>query len=61
MQETTNDELAHMIKEGFDDMTDQFQGVNRRLDRIENVILKDHAHRIERLEDALAMPKPARS
>ena len=66
----TIDDLAGMVKRGFDGMDKEFKGVNQRfdhvddrLDRIENFILKKHEREIEGLkfrmknmEDMLAMP-----
>lgn len=59
-KQTTIDDLAGMVKRGFDEITKtmakkadvdrQFAGVNERLDRIEKIFLVDHKHRIERLE-----------
>ena len=56
----TIEDLAAMVKHGFDDVTSkmakkaevdrQFEEVNERLDRIEKLILADHKRRIERLE-----------
>mgnify|MGYP001573726690 CR=1 FL=1 len=55
----TIDDLAVMVKRGFDEVTDkmakkievdrQFFEVNERFDRIEKLILVDHKRRIERL------------
>lgn len=60
---TTIDDLAGMVKRGFDGMDKQFGIVNERLDRIENLILKRHDReiaelklRMQNLEDMLAMP-----
>ena len=60
---TTIDDLARMVKKGFDgtssktdlittkiEMKKGFAEINKRLDRIENLILIDHKRRIERLE-----------
>ena len=59
-KQTTIDDLAGMVKRGFDEMTRamakkadvdrQFTSVNERLDRIEKIFLVDHKHRIEHLE-----------
>lgn len=56
----TIEQLATMVKRGFDDVTQnmarkgdvnrQFGEVREHLERIEDLILKDHKHRIERLE-----------
>jgi polyhydroxyalkanoate synthesis regulator phasin len=50
----TTEDLARMVKKGFDG-TDKkidkgFKEVNDRLDRIENIMLKQHSKRIETLE-----------
>jgi len=62
----TIEELARMVNKGFDG-TDKkiekgFKDVNGRLDRIENIMLKQHSQKIEslekriyRLEEALAV------
>jgi molecular chaperone DnaK (HSP70) len=50
----TTNELARMVKKGFDDTTKEmrsgFKQVNKRFDRIENLILVEHRTRIENLE-----------
>jgi len=50
---TIND-LARMVKKGFDDVTKEmrsgFKGVDKRFDKIEGLILVEHRTRIERLE-----------
>jgi len=67
---TTIDDLAGMVKHGFDGVDEQFKGVNKRfdkiedrLDSIENLILKRHDReigdlklRMQNLEDMLAVP-----
>lgn len=50
-QEITNDELARMVKEGFDSVTTQLHKIEERLERIEIIHITDHKKRIERLED----------
>lgn len=62
-EQTTNDELAQIIKEGFDGVDLKFQAVNQRFDqvdsrleKIERLILENHEQRLKRLEDALAIP-----
>ena len=62
----TTEDLARMVKIGFDG-TDKkidkgFKEVNVRLDRMENIMLKQHSQKIEslekrmhRLEEALAV------
>ncbi|MDP3778699.1 MAG: hypothetical protein Q8R30_01455 [bacterium] len=66
----TIDDLAGMVKVGFDDMAqrfvrvdERFDRIEERLDRIENFILKRHEQEIEQLkirmrylEDMLAVP-----
>ena len=53
---TTIDELARMINEGFnrtatrEDVKGVAERLTARLDRIENLILKDYGQRIETLE-----------
>lgn len=50
---TIND-LARMVKNGFDDATKEmrsgFRQVDKRFDKIETLILTEHRHRIEKLE-----------
>lgn len=62
-KEVTIDDLAGMVKRGFDSMDTQFGEVKDRLDRIENLILKRHEReigdlkfRMQSIEDMLAMP-----
>lgn len=50
----TTEDLARMVKIGFDS-TDKkidkgFKNVNVRLDRMENIMLKQHSQKIESLE-----------
>ncbi len=55
----TLDDLAAMVQRGFHEpakqveMNRRFGEVENRLDRIEKLVLVDHRHRIERLEDDL--------
>jgi len=58
----TIEDLARMVKKGFDGTDRRFDKIDVRLDRIENFILKQHSQRIEflekrinRLEEALAI------
>ena len=64
----TIDELARMVQKGFEetakktDMDKRFDGIDKRLDRIENILIKRHSDEIEnlkqrmhRLEEALAI------
>ena len=56
----TIDELATMVQKGFGEVTNQmakksdmelgFKEVNKRLDKIENLVLANHKKRIEKLE-----------
>lgn len=63
----TIEDLAGMVKRGFDDthayMNRRFDDMDKRFDRIENLILKRHEEEIEQLkirvkelEDLFAMP-----
>jgi len=67
-KETTIDELAIMVKRGFDGMdrrldeTAKRAEVNKRFDKIENILIKQHdeklaelERRIRTLEEALAV------
>ena len=69
-KEITNDDLAQMIQEGFnetakkadvenrfDNVDKRFDAIERRLANIEKIILENHESRIRRIEDALAIPK----
>lgn len=47
------DKLARMVQTGFDETQEGFKEVNKRLDRIEQTLLKNHEQRIKRLEEAL--------
>jgi predicted solute-binding protein len=49
---TTNDDLARMIARGF-------EGVDKRFDKIENILLEDHRKRIEKLEEEMKELKEA--
>jgi hypothetical protein len=58
----TIEDLARIVKKGFDGTDRRLDKINVRLDRIENFILKQHSQRIEflekrinRLEEALAI------
>ena len=56
----TIDELATMVQKGFGEVTNQmakksdmelgFKEVNKRLDKIENLVLANHKKRIEKLK-----------
>jgi len=50
-RKVTIEDLAVMVKKGFDGVDKRFDGVDDRLDRIEKLILADHKRRIERLEE----------
>ncbi|KKP42108.1 MAG: hypothetical protein UR46_C0031G0004 [Parcubacteria group bacterium GW2011_GWA1_33_6] len=64
----TIDQLAGMVQKGFNEtakkseMDLRFKEVNKRFDRIENILIKQHSEEIEylkkrvgKLEEALAM------
>ena len=70
VKKMTIDDLAAMVKRGFDETAKEtvvdkrfyevdkrFDEVDKRLDRIENLILRDHVQRIERLEDTVLQLK----
>ncbi len=64
-KETTIDDLAVMVQKGFIGVDTRFDGIDvrldgidvrldkmdTRLDHIENLLIRDHTNRIERLED----------
>ena len=56
-KKTTIDDLARMTAEGFEGVESKmkkgFDEVDKRFDRIENILLRDHLNRIERLEDTV--------
>jgi len=47
----TIDDLAIIIKRGFDGVDGRFDIVDDKLERIERLVLADHKRRIERLEN----------
>jgi len=55
----TIDELAGMVQKGFEetakkiDMDASFKIVNDRLDKIENILIKQQNEKIERLEERM--------
>jgi hypothetical protein len=59
-KQTTIDDLAVMVQKGFNEVTKEMATktelsalrgeMNKRFDKIENLILADHKKRIERLE-----------
>ncbi len=60
----TIEDLAVITANGFKSVDKRFEameeridgletGINKRLDRIENLLLRDHLNRIERLEDTV--------
>ena len=62
-KKTTIDDLAGMVKRGFDAVVVRFNEMDKRFDRIENLILKRHEEDIEQLkvrvrylEDMFAAP-----
>ena len=63
INKVTIEDLAGMVKRGFDTVDKRFDAMDKRFDRIENLILKRHEEEIEHLkirmkevEDLLAMP-----
>ena len=69
-EEMTMEKLAIMVKNGFDVtatkeemrggfgvMDKRFNEVEKRLDRIENLLIRDHSNKIERLEDSMRIVK----
>ena len=58
-KDTTLEDLAGMMKRGFDDVDKRFDVVDERLDRIEKLLLADHKRRIERLEEEVKELKNA--
>lgn len=62
-RKATLDDLAGMVKRGFDGVDRRFDKVDQRLEGIENFLLKKHDEEIEKLkirvkhiEDLFAMP-----
>ncbi|MEK7088005.1 MAG: hypothetical protein AAB891_01855 [Patescibacteria group bacterium] len=45
--------LAGITANGFKSVDRRFDEVDKRFDRIENILLRDHLNRIERLEDTV--------
>jgi len=45
------------VDKRFSDVDKRFNEVDRRFDRIENILLRDHLNRIERLEDTVLQLK----
>lgn len=52
-KKTTIENLAVITANGFKGVDKRFDGVDKRFDRIENILLRDHLNRIERLEDTV--------
>lgn len=52
-KKVTIEDLAVMVKKGFDHVDQRFDEVDERFDRIEKLILEDHKRRIEKLEIGL--------
>ncbi|MFH1462298.1 MAG: hypothetical protein ABIG08_01170 [bacterium] len=46
----TTDDLARMVKKGFDGVDRRFDKVEDRLERIEKLLIVEHRQRIEKLE-----------
>lgn len=66
----TIDDLAGMVKRGFDEtakktemnarfeaVDERFDGIDKRLDRIENLLIRAHDNRITELEDSMRLVK----
>ena len=47
---TTIDNLARMVKKGFDGVDKRFDKVDIHLEHIEKLLITEHRRRIERLE-----------
>lgn len=45
------------VDKRFDEVDKRFDGIDTRLNHIENLILRDHVQRIERLEDTVLQLK----
>ena len=62
-EQITIDQLARMVQKGFEetatkqDLKNEIEGLrsemNKRFDRIENILLEEHRRRIEKLEDRM--------
>jgi len=46
----TIDDLARMVKKGFDGVDQRFNKVDNSLERIEKLLIAEHRRRIEKLE-----------
>jgi len=49
----TIENLAGMVKKGFDGVDHRFDKVDDRLERIEKLLIADHRQRIDKLEIAV--------
>lgn len=56
-KDVTINELAQMVQRGFGAVDESFSEVYKRLDRIENILLRAHDNRLERLEDFMLEAK----
>lgn len=45
------------MQEGFDVVNKRFDGIDARLNKIENLLIRAHENRIERLEDNMRLVK----
>lgn len=45
------DDLAGMVRKGFDGVDLRFDKMDERFDKIEKLLIADHSHRIEKLEN----------
>jgi len=68
VKKMTIDDLAGMVKRGFDDAArsvnkcfddvhKRCDGIDKRLDRIENILSPDHVNRVGKLEDTVLQLK----
>lgn len=53
----TIEDLAVITANGFEGVDRRLDGIDKRLDHIENILLRDHLNRIERLEDTVLQLK----
>lgn len=53
----TTNELARMVQHSLEVLDGRFDKVETRLDRIENILLRGHDNRLERLEDFMLEAK----
>lgn len=56
-KDITIEDLAGMVKKGFDGVDKRFDRVDNNLERIEKLLIADHRRRIEKLEIAVKQLK----